>query len=168
MFLNFLWSWKRRTTAWVRDFPPPGPSHLIFLELDIQSTSIKLDVQDEIDQHDFFALQGDGWSTESSIEGEMCFDFSVAKWDLRVPGVHITATRLFGPKPQALTYLCLWSFEVGSVAIELPAFRIKHLELVFQTFMSNFKDNLNTPAADLAVKSDPDSKFKPCISPKFY
>jgi hypothetical protein len=39
------------------------------------------------------------------------------------------------------------------------------MSLIFQTFMSNFKDVLNTPSQDLAAQSEPDGKWnEPCGS----
>lgn len=69
----------------------------------------------------------------------------------------ITANRLFGPQPRTSTYICVWEIRLGHVKGVLSASEGQILAAVGKTFMLNFVDTANAPAAEFALPADPDS-----------
>ncbi|KLT40822.1 hypothetical protein CC85DRAFT_287095 [Cutaneotrichosporon oleaginosum] len=76
-----------------------------------------------------------------------------------VEGVEIKANRLFGPQPQATTYVCLWEISVPRVSAFLsPAFK-ETLASVGTAVGYNWTDHDNAPASVYISETPPDATF---------
>jgi hypothetical protein len=85
-----------------------------------------------------------------------------------LPGVDITANRLFGPQPRTATYVCIWEVHLGSFKAVLSAWEARVLLAAGNAFRLNFKDSVNAPAVEFAVPVEPDSEclvFPSCSDP---
>ncbi|KAI9455337.1 hypothetical protein BJY52DRAFT_1280457, partial [Lactarius psammicola] len=76
-----------------------------------------------------------------------------------IEGIDILADRLFGPQPQAATYVCFWELNFGAMKGLLSAPQGSTLQSAIDAFTLNFKDPINAPAAEFALPSDPDLTF---------
>ncbi|KAH9041126.1 hypothetical protein EDB84DRAFT_1436665 [Lactarius hengduanensis] len=76
-----------------------------------------------------------------------------------IEGIDILADRLFGPPPQAATYVCFWELNFGAMKGLLSAPQGRTLQSAIDAFTMNFKDPINAPAAEFALPSDPDVTF---------
>ncbi|OSD07084.1 hypothetical protein PYCCODRAFT_793525 [Trametes coccinea BRFM310] len=76
-----------------------------------------------------------------------------------IDGLDIVAHRLFGPRPTATTYVCIWEIHVGDVKASVNAYETRMLSSVGSAFGSNFSDPLNAPAKEYALPVDPDVTF---------
>ena len=74
----------------------------------------------------------------------------------RLPGLDVTANRLFGHRPATSTYVCIWEIHAGDVKAALNAYEAQLLSAVSSSFGLNFSDPLNAPAKEYAIPSDPD------------
>ena len=68
----------------------------------------------------------------------------------------VVANRLFGPKPHAATYVCMWEIMVGDVQGVLSPRQVGRLAAVLRTFGFNFKDEANAPAQEFFPETYPD------------
>lgn len=71
-------------------------------------------------------------------------------------GIDILADRLFGPQPQASTYVCFWELNFGAMKGLLSAPQGRTLQSAMDAFTMNYKDLINAPAAEFALPLDPD------------
>lgn len=94
-------------------------------------------------------IEGKLWSTPVLDSNAKC----------TVPGLDITANRLFGPAPRTITYLCVWEIKVGSVKGVLSAAEASTITDAITSFRVNFSDIANAPAVEYALPSYPDGKF---------
>ncbi|CDO69204.1 hypothetical protein BN946_scf185042.g106 [Trametes cinnabarina] len=76
-----------------------------------------------------------------------------------IDGLDIVAHRLFGPRPAAATYICIWEIHIGDVKASLNAYETRLLSSVGSAFSLNFSDPLNAPAKEYAIPVDPDVTF---------
>lgn len=76
-----------------------------------------------------------------------------------LPGIDITANRLFGPQPRTSTYICIWEISLGHVKAILSAAESRILAAAGNTFRLNFMDMANSPASEFALPVDPDGKY---------
>ena len=79
-------------------------------------------------------------------------------------GIDILADRLFGPQPQAATYVCFWELNLGAVKGLLSAPQGRTLQSAIDSFTMNFKDPINAPAAEFALPLDPDGRHCPALA----
>jgi len=63
---------------------------------------------------------------------------------------------LFGPQPRTSTYVCIWEISLGDVKGVVSALDIRVALSAFDAFSINYRDYLNSPAAEFAVPLDPD------------
>ncbi|BEI81360.1 hypothetical protein CcaverHIS002_0205200 [Cutaneotrichosporon cavernicola] len=76
-----------------------------------------------------------------------------------VEGIEIKANRLFGPQPEATTYVCLWEISVSHVSAFLsPAFK-ETLASVGTAVGYNWSDRDNAPASVYIAETPPDATF---------
>ncbi|GAA5906531.1 hypothetical protein JCM8208_000472 [Rhodotorula glutinis] len=75
---------------------------------------------------------------------------------VRVDGLEIGANRLFGPQPRTATYLCIWSFDIGSIVGSVPPCFVQSLMRAGGAVGLTFTDSDNAPAPDYVVPVDPD------------
>ncbi|GAA5841695.1 hypothetical protein JCM9279_000733 [Rhodotorula babjevae] len=75
---------------------------------------------------------------------------------VRVDGLEIGANRLFGPQPRTATYLCIWSFDIGSIVGSVPPCFVQSLMRAGGAVGLTFADSDNAPAPDYVVPVDPD------------
>ena len=68
----------------------------------------------------------------------------------------IIAHRLFGPRPQTATYVCMWEIAVGDINGTIAPPDIPKLGAVLTSFQLNFKDELNAPAEEFMLATYPD------------
>lgn len=71
-------------------------------------------------------------------------------------GIDITANRMFGPQPRTSTYICVWEICLGHIKGVLSASEGRILAAAGNTFILNFGDMVNAPAAEFSLPSDPD------------
>ncbi|KAF7969728.1 hypothetical protein HWV62_26142, partial [Athelia sp. TMB] len=74
-------------------------------------------------------------------------------------GIDITANRMFGPQPRTSTYICVWEICLGHIKGVLSASEGRILAAAGNTFILNFGDMVNAPAAEFSLPSDPDVTF---------
>ncbi|KAI8993910.1 hypothetical protein BD414DRAFT_436222, partial [Trametes punicea] len=86
-------------------------------------------------------------------------NFSNRRDKIIVDGLDIVAHRLFGPRPAASTYVCIWEIHVGDVKAAINAYEARLLSSVGSAFGLNFSDPLNAPAKEYAIPADPDVTF---------
>jgi len=77
---------------------------------------------------------------------------------LIVPGINITANRLFGPPPRTRTYVCVWEISLGSVKALFSILEARIALAVLDAFRTNYTDLANAPAGEFSVPADPDCK----------
>lgn len=77
----------------------------------------------------------------------------------RTTGLDIVANRLFGPRPAAATYVCIWEIHVGDVKASVNAHEARLLSSIGSAFGLNFSDPLNAPAKEYAIPADPDGSY---------
>ena len=78
-----------------------------------------------------------------------------------ITGLDIVANRLFGPRPAAATYVCIWEIHVGDVKTSVNAHEARLLSSIGSAFGLNFSDPLNAPAKEYAIPADPDGECSP-------
>lgn len=78
---------------------------------------------------------------------------------LNISELDIVANRLFGPKPHAATYVCMWEIIIGDVQGVLSPKQVGKLMTVLHTFGVNFKDEANAPAQEFLPETYPDVTF---------
>ncbi|KAI0663325.1 hypothetical protein C8Q70DRAFT_1102776 [Cubamyces menziesii] len=86
-------------------------------------------------------------------------NFSNRRDKIVIDGLDIVANRLFGPRPAAATYVCIWEIHVGDVKTSVNAHEARLLSSVGSAFGLNFSDPLNAPAKEYAIPADPDVTF---------
>jgi hypothetical protein len=80
-----------------------------------------------------------------------------------LPGIDITANRLFGPQPRTATYLCIWEVHLGHIKAIFSASDGWILAAAGNAFRLNFADYPNAPAAEYLLPIDPDGKMQSVI-----
>ncbi|KZS98640.1 hypothetical protein SISNIDRAFT_422603, partial [Sistotremastrum niveocremeum HHB9708] len=78
---------------------------------------------------------------------------------LNIDGLDVVAHRLFGPKPLASTYLCIWEISIGEVRGKMSPTQLRQFYACIASFATNFEDLLNSPAAPFNLPSEPDVTF---------
>lgn len=73
-----------------------------------------------------------------------------------VPGIEITANRLFGPPPRTRTYVCVWEIALGHVKTLVTPLESHAILAVVDVFRTHFTDVANAPANEFSVPLDPD------------
>ncbi|KAI0645908.1 hypothetical protein C8Q79DRAFT_910949 [Trametes meyenii] len=76
-----------------------------------------------------------------------------------IGGLDVIANRLFGPRPDTSTYVCIWEIHVGDVKTVLSVHEALLLSSIGSSFGINFSDPLNSPAKEYAIPADPDVTF---------
>ncbi|KAF7315604.1 hypothetical protein MIND_00075800 [Mycena indigotica] len=76
-----------------------------------------------------------------------------------IEGIDITANRLFGPMPLTVTYVCIWEIKLGCVKTILSAHDLAIVSAAINSFLLNFSDVSNAPAAAYQLPSYPDITF---------
>jgi len=79
-------------------------------------------------------------------------------------GIDILADRLFGPQPLAAAYVCFWEINFGSVKGVLSASLGQTLQCALDAFAMNYKDPMNSPAAEFALPLTPDGLCNPAFT----
>ncbi|TBU47302.1 hypothetical protein BD309DRAFT_511415 [Dichomitus squalens] len=85
--------------------------------------------------------------------------FGTKKEKIVIDGLDILANRLFGHRPAASTYVCIWEIHIGDVKAVLNSYEARLLSTVGSSFGLNFSDPLNSPAKEYAIPADPDVTF---------
>ncbi|GAA5960722.1 hypothetical protein JCM21900_000512 [Sporobolomyces salmonicolor] len=78
---------------------------------------------------------------------------------IRVQGLEIGAHRLFGPQPRTATYMCIWSFYIGTIVGSVPPSFLQALSRAGSAVATTFADGDNALAPDFTVPLDPDATF---------
>ena len=73
-----------------------------------------------------------------------------------IPGIDISAYRLFGPQPRTVTYVCTWEIQLGQVRTVLSASDARILAAAGDAFRVNFVDLFNAPSSLFLPHVDPD------------
>jgi hypothetical protein len=73
--------------------------------------------------------------------------------------VDIVANRLFGPEPDASTYVCIWEIQLSHIKGSITAKDAMILAAVGRAFSINFDDRLNAPAEEHTLPVNPDGEF---------
>ncbi|KAH9083360.1 hypothetical protein EDB83DRAFT_2538792 [Lactarius deliciosus] len=118
-------------------------SHNFGLELNLNTGTIYGEVESDYTERSLFTRSQ--WYPSSEV--------------FVIEGIDILADRLFGPPPQASTYVCFWELNFGAMKGLLSAPQGRTLQSAIDAFTMNFKDPINAPAAEFALPSDPDVTF---------
>ncbi|KAH9171981.1 hypothetical protein EDB89DRAFT_2174254 [Lactarius sanguifluus] len=118
-------------------------SHNFGLELNLNTGTIYGEVESDYTERSIFTRSQ--WYPSSEV--------------FVIEGIDILADRLFGPPPQATTYVCFWELNFGAMKGLLSAPQGRTLQSAIDAFTMNFKDPINAPAAEFALPSDPDVTF---------
>ncbi|KAK4051737.1 Macrophage colony-stimulating factor 1 receptor [Microbotryomycetes sp. JL221] len=78
---------------------------------------------------------------------------------IRIQSLEVTANRLFGPQPRTATYMCIWSFYLGSFVGSVPPSLLQSLARAGSSVAYNFDDKDNSLPPDYEVVLDPDATF---------
>jgi hypothetical protein len=78
---------------------------------------------------------------------------------LTISQLDIIAHRLFGPRPQTATYVCMWEIVSGDIKGVVAPSEIHKIISVLSSFQLNFKDELNAPAQEFMLEVHPDVTF---------
>lgn len=76
-----------------------------------------------------------------------------------IEGVELKASRLFGPKPRATTYLCLWEANIPKISAFLTPSLLATLQAVGRSVEYTFSDPDNAPDQNYQLKTLPDVTF---------
>lgn len=78
---------------------------------------------------------------------------------LTISELNIISHRLFGPRPQTATYVCMWEIGIGDIKGVIAPSDIGKILSVLSSFQLNFKDELNAPAQEFMLELYPDVTF---------
>lgn len=81
-----------------------------------------------------------------------------------IEGVELKASRLFGPKPRATTYLCLWEANIPKISAFLTPSLLATLQAVGRSVEYTFSDPDNAPDQNYQLKTLPDGKYNHSLS----
>ncbi|OCF72268.1 hypothetical protein I204_06644 [Kwoniella mangroviensis CBS 8886] len=85
---------------------------------------------------------------------------SIAETDIIfIEGIEVKANRLFGPQPQANTYLCLWEIVIPKVSAFMSPSFVSILRATGRSVGYTFSDPENGPSEVYVPKSAPDVTF---------
>ncbi|KIR39832.1 hypothetical protein I307_02554 [Cryptococcus deuterogattii 99/473] len=73
-----------------------------------------------------------------------------------IEGIELKASRLFGPKPRATTYLCLWEANIPKLSAFLTPGLMTTLQAVGRSIEYTFSDPDNAPDQNYQLKTPPD------------
>ncbi|WRT63261.1 uncharacterized protein IL334_000164 [Kwoniella shivajii] len=76
-----------------------------------------------------------------------------------IEGIEVKANRLFGPKPLATTYLCLWEIAIPKISAFLGPDLLANLQSAGRSIGYTFPDIDNSPADIYVPKTYPDVTF---------
>lgn len=79
--------------------------------------------------------------------------------DVSLPGLEVTADRLFGPQPRTATYICIWSFYLGTIVGSVPPSFLQAFARTGASLAANFVDQDNSLPPNFNVPLDPDATF---------
>jgi hypothetical protein len=84
-----------------------------------------------------------------------------ARWlnDTPSPGLNVVANRIFGPQPHVHTYVCIWEIKVGDVKASMSYGDVQAAVAAGKSFVFNFADAANAPAAELLPELAPDGQL---------
>lgn len=123
------------------------------LDLHLRSTEGFMELAINADPTGFFVEKN------SSSQFENLVSRSSSPPLLSMDGLQISANRLFGPQPRALTYLCLWEIQVGSLGGRFGFDFAQDLLAAVRAFGFNFADRDNVPLQVYMPPADPDATF---------
>ncbi|EAL21708.1 hypothetical protein CNBC5720 [Cryptococcus deneoformans B-3501A] len=76
-----------------------------------------------------------------------------------IEGIELKASRLFGPKPRATTYLCLWEANIPKISAFLTPSLLTTLQAIGRSVGYTFSDPDNAPDQNYQLKTPPDVTF---------
>ncbi|KIM31189.1 hypothetical protein M408DRAFT_327476 [Serendipita vermifera MAFF 305830] len=104
-----------------------------------------------------------GISSEATCPDKMLWDAAMDRRKRKeicsISELDIIAHRLFGPRPQTATYVCIWEIGVGDISATIAPPDIAKIGAVLTSFQLNFKDELNAPAQEFMPALYPDVTF---------
>lgn len=123
------------------------------LDLHLRSTEAYMELSLNVDPTGFYM------NADSTRQFEDRVSHNPSLPLIALDGLSITANRLFGLPPRALTYLCLWEVVVGDLSGNITMDFVKDLSAMGRVFAFNFVDGDNAPLRIYTPAVDPDATF---------
>ncbi|PLW56731.1 hypothetical protein PCANC_01682 [Puccinia coronata f. sp. avenae] len=127
-------------------------NHASFMDMTLETSPLRFQPV-----HDWEHLLDDPSIRHQILRGE--FNYFHSQTRVRLESIRLTALRLFGPSPQAITYFGDWRCSIGQLTGEIAISDIDAFGRFARVVGENFVDSANSMFANFPLPVEPDVTF---------